>query len=303
MAILFSDEIYKAICSELSQASSSVQIITAYGKIDALKLLMKNIPPAVSKKRLLVRFRLDDLIKGSTDYEIIDYCRELGWDVFIRFDLHAKTYVIDNKRGIIGSANATNSGLAINQHPNYEIATLVEIEENDTKKIDSLFNEAIKVDDTIISELKSAYDNAKNKANEKSEGESFQWPKSISSRFNPSVGTLFSYEFPQETEFIPNQFVQFLEMSFSTKEEYKATFRWCKAYLWLLKALNDNDGTLYFGELSALLHNCLVSDPKPYRRDVKEMLSNLLSIITFLDMDEVIIDRPNYSQRIRLSGV
>lgn len=32
MAILFSNEIYAAICDELSSAEESVQILTAYGK-------------------------------------------------------------------------------------------------------------------------------------------------------------------------------------------------------------------------------------------------------------------------------
>ena len=49
------------------------------------------------------------------------------------------------------------------------------------------------------------------------------------------------------------------------------------------------------------LHNAMVSDPKPYRRDVKNMLANLLLLIEKLDMEEIVIDRPNYSQRVRIS--
>ena len=48
------------------------------------------------------------------------------------------------------------------------------------------------------------------------------------------------------------------------------------------------------------LHNALVEDPKPYRREVKELLSNLLSWVEELEMEEIVIDRPNYSQRIRI---
>lgn len=33
------------------------------------------------------------------------------------------------------------------------------------------------------------------------------------------------------------------------------------------------------------------------------MLANLLSIIEKLEMDEISIDRPNYSQRVRLAGM
>ena len=57
---------------------------------------------------------------------------------------------------------------------------------------------------------------------------------------------------------------------------------------------------MFFGELSAKLHDALVTDPKPYRREVKQMLTNLLLLVEKLDMEDVEIDRPNYSQRIRI---
>lgn len=58
---------------------------------------------------------------------------------------------------------------------------------------------------------------------------------------------------------------------------------------------------MYFGALSEMLHNSVISDPKPYRRDIKLMLGNLLRLIDELKMEEVSIDKPNYSQRIRIN--
>lgn len=68
--------------------------------------------------------------------------------------------------------------------------------------------------------------------------------------------------------------------------------------MWLLDTLREHDGCMYFGELSSCLHKVVVSDPKPYRRDVKQMLANLLRLVQELEMEEIKIDRPNYSQRI-----
>ncbi len=109
MAIIISDEIRKEICDELRKAEESVQIITAYCKLSALDTLICCVKEQVFDKRFMVRFRLDDVINGSTDFEILSFALERGWDVYIRFDLHAKTYIIDNKRGIVGSANTTSS--------------------------------------------------------------------------------------------------------------------------------------------------------------------------------------------------
>jgi len=42
MAILFSNEIYAAICDELSSAEESVQILTAYGKTKAVAAIIES---------------------------------------------------------------------------------------------------------------------------------------------------------------------------------------------------------------------------------------------------------------------
>jgi len=67
-----------------------------------------------------------------------------------------------------------------------------------------------------------------------------------------------------------------------------------------LITLKESNGCLFFGALTEKLHNTLVTDPKPYRSEVKLLLANLLRMVVELEMEEVIIDRPNYSQRVRL---
>lgn len=99
------------------------------------------------------------------------------------------------------------------------------------------------------------------------------------------------------------EYFSFMDETFSGDfEKLKEAFRWSNAYLWLLTVLKENEGCLYYGVLSEKLHNAMVSDPKPYRRDVKKMLSNLLLLIQELNMEEITIDRPNYSQRVRLTN-
>ena len=298
MAILFSNEIYAAICNELSSAEESVQILSAYGKTNAIAAIIEKVKPSVENKRIMLRFRLDDLIKGSTDFEVLDYCRNLGWTVYVRFDLHAKTYVVDNKRGIIGSANATNSGLALTRTPNYEMAALVDIEDKDIDKINNLFNDALLVDDDLWIELNSEYAKIKQQG---TVATLFQWSKTVTDKFRPHIRTLFSYEFPEKGIYSPGEYIQFLDLIYSGEEgQLKNSLRWSTAYLWLLDQLVENNGELYFGGLSSILHDSLVTDPKPYRKDVKALLSNLLQLIISLDMPEIGVNRPNHSQRVFL---
>lgn len=297
MAILFSNEIMDAVVKELHKATDSVQIITAYCKEKTFKYLDSEISPEVQEKRLLVRFRLDDVLKGSTDFGILNYGMEYGWRVYVRFDLHAKTYIVDNKRGLVGSANVTNSGLNIGKTGNMEMAAFVDVEPNDIEKIGRLFNDAILVDEEILNNLKQQFDSVEKTEN--TEGHS--WNNTIMKLFNPHIETLFSYELPEEFELKKGEYFQFLDETFDgNRGKLKETFRWSNAYLWLLDTLRSHDGCMFFGELSASLHNAVVSDPKPYRRDIKNMLSNLLKLIQVLEMEEVTIDKPNYSQRVKM---
>ena len=298
MSILFSNEILDSIKKELKNATTSVQIITAYCKESTFTYLDSYINDDVKEKCLLIRFRMDDILKGSTDFSFLVCGMKAGWQVYIRFDLHAKTYIVDNKRGLVGSANTTSSGLSIGKNGNMEMATLVDVESNDIEKINKLFDDAIHVDDKLLRRLKEQIEKVKVDSKE----EVHMWDVSITSMFTPHVDMLFSYELPEDFSLSDGEYFSFMDEIYTgDKERFKEAFRWSNAYLWLLITLKENDGCLYFGAISEKLHNTLISDPRPYRRDVKKMLANLLSLIELLEMDEIIIDRPNYSQRVRLS--
>lgn len=300
MSLLFSGEIINAIREEICHAQDSVQVITAYCKSSALQEIDSLINPSVGCKRLMLRFRKDDISRGSTDFSTLEFALAKGWDAFIRFDLHAKTYIVDNKRCIVGSANATNRGLGLFSAGNAEMATLVDIGENDIVKVNKLFDDAVRVDARLFQLLKME----KPVVNGNGNSGSKQWSSQIIDMFHPTVSTLFSHELPA-TDVVPQTgYIDFLDIQAERgNSEIKEAFRWSNAYLWLLDVLVRNGGCLYFGAATQLLHNALVQDPKPYRRDVKIHLGNLLSWISKLDMDEVCIDRPNYSQRILLRNM
>lgn len=296
MSILFSNEIAKAVIQELRGAGQSVQIISAYCKEKSIKQLADNISNDVFHKKIMIRFRLDDLIRGSTDFGVVEYCFSSGWEVYVRFDLHAKTYIVDNKRGIVTSANVTGRGMAIGQQGNMEMGTLVDIESQDVKKIDKLYRDAIKLDEVLLEEFRKQYE----KVGKGEKPKRYTWDINISSKFNPHIDSLFSYELPLKELYSEGDYIEFLDINFVSTDDFKEAFRWSNAYLWLMTVLKENDGSMFFGALSSKLHGALVTDPKPYRKDVKALLSNLLSLIETLDMREIAIDRPNYSQRVKL---
>lgn len=296
MTVLFSDEIFAQIVSEIKKAKTEICVISAFCKESILETFEKNISSSIKNKRLMVRFRLADLVSGATDVSIYPYCKSHGWSFYIDLDMHAKTYIFDRKRCILGSANATNKGLGLSEHFNMELSKFFDLENTDYPKINALFDKALLCTDDLYERMKNDLDNVS-----RQKGEKLGWSDDVMEFFDDKITSLFSYELPQSNK-IENDF-SFLDIEEKviTKTKLKNIFRKSKAFRWLKNVLKAQEKQeIYFGQLTALLHNNLVEDPKPYRKDVKLLLQNLLAWTDVLAKDVIEIDQPNHSQRIRL---
>lgn len=304
MSLLNTYEVKQKIAEEVSKANDHLQIVSAFCKIPAIEFVDSNIRSTLKTKKLMVRFLLSDILQGASDFDLYDYCKSHGWQMYVRFDLHAKTYIFDRKRCILGSANLTNKGLGLSLHGNYELSSFAEVDDKDLTKIDKLFDNAILMTDELFDIMRADYESAKQTLPNNLVMP--KWRSVVEQQFNPIIEPLFTYDFPNSLK--PNfedvTSFEFLEFGYiPNKDELKEAFRWSKAFLWLYNYVSSCSGKLcYFGGITAALHNALINDPKPYRKEVKELLSNTLSWIQALDMDEIKIDTPNYSQRILINS-
>lgn len=300
MPLLYTQNIQDELIYQLEQVTESIQIITAYCKLNAIKLIEKHIPDLIDMKRILVRFRLNDILSGATDIEMYEFCKKNGWELYVRFDLHAKTYIFDNEKGIVGSANATSNGLGLYSDCNYELGSLIPIDAEDINKINLLFNSGLKINDEIYQRMKANIDNSV-----KSKSEKAEWDKSIQSLCNQEIDSLFTYDFPPVHsiyELNDNKF-DFLNCKINDPiENIKEAFIQSKCYQWLKEyLLTQENNEVYFGALSQAIHEIVINDPKPYRKEIKVLQSNLLNWVSELNVSEIRIDRPNHSERIRLT--
>lgn len=298
MSILVSQKILDRIRDELSTSTESFLLISAYCKLPLVRYFDSCIANTGIEKKLVVRFRPDDIAFGASDLEIYPYCRDNGWKLYFRMDLHAKTYVFDRLRCIIGSANATGNGMNIGGCGNYEMATACELADKDVQALDLLLRGAVEMNDKLYTIMKERVDDQNSAITS-----STQWPKEITAMFLPDYSLLFAEDFPACTHpaSATNDDLLFLNLSCgATKAEIAQAMRSAKCYLWLLNLIKKQQSQeMYYGAITAALHNALLNDPKPYRKEVKQLLSNLLSWINELEIDELLIDRPNHSQRVR----
>lgn len=290
---------------------------SAYIKIDSLKYFhqayLTNGFRGTGK--ILARWQPNDIMSGASDLEVYEYCKNVGFDFYIKNDFHGKIYKISPGEVLIGSHNLTGSGFGINKNSNDETGVLIADSAAEDYYFNELFSNGTKVDDQLFSLISNFVKNAK-----RTEISTSEWSKEIKEVLISNRRSMkllvedFYYSTGIHLESVNEKDVSFeLAHDFSllaipyeqsmNLQMIRSKFELSRAYLWLIESLKLHDGEMYFGKLTEILHNDLFDDPKPYRRDVKNLLSNLLIWIEKLEISGVRVDQPRHSQRVRLINI
>lgn len=292
----------------LAKTTEPVTLCSGYLRSEALRAVLRSTRTPVSGK-VLVRWRISDLISGASDLGAYTVARGRGLEFYLRLDFHGKVYCVPDQGIMLGSANATASGLGLHKTSNSEVCTLVSATQANIGFVEGLFASAHRVDDTLFERLSAAVEKANTTPQP---GEN--WPPDLQLILEPSdaVTSLMVADcfWTTPTDFTgrdasPEQRHDFELLGLTQQQADEASvmraFVRSRMYRWLVGYLRDNDGASYFGALSAALHNSLLDDPGPSRRDVKSLLQNLLWWCMRLPGCSVQVDQPNYSQRVSLS--
>ena len=165
-----------------------------------------------------------------------------------------------------------------------------------------LLKGSIRMTDTVYDNMKQAID--KNIENVK--GQSIEWPEEIINQVKPDYSFLFSEDFPACASPINASEEELLFLNIQPTEDLdyiRECMELSKCYNWLKDLIKKAPNhEMYFGAIAVQLHDRLLDEPRPYRKDIKVLLANLLSWISILRCTDLIIDKPNYSQRVRLAN-
>ena len=298
--IIYHDQIRSILDQEFIKVRDNLQIISAYCTQNALEYVDSKVVTAPVAKRLMVRFRLGDVINGATDFSIYEYYKQHGWSLFIQLDLHAKTFIFDKKRWIVGSANLTSKGIGLADDSNLEMAVLADVDDVELSKINTMFEKAMQMTDSLYELMKKQIEE-----NQFGAKNGMEWSKEILDLVNNEITILFTQDFPKSksTDDIFSNDYLMLQLPNGTTDKalIKSAFISTIGYKWLVQTLKAaKKKQMYFGAITTEIHNILVNDPRPYRKEVKDLLANLLTWIMELDIENIDIERPNYSQLVRL---
>jgi len=300
----FSNQLHNAI----SSCETTLLIASAFVKSAALKNLLES---ACDLEVIVVaRWQKQDLVSSASDLDAYQLCKERGWKFGISQNFHGKVYLVDQKSIFLGSANLTQKGLNIGSLSNIEFGTTISANRADLAKIDQFLDtEVVWLDDYQFQLMKEDIDSTERLSKPLSK---LQWSREIQEQLLRKVTYLWVYELvfnmPQTLLCVnldeESQFHDFdilgLDIDTLTAESLKSGFKRSRLYLWVISQLRQNQ-EMNFGAFSHALHNALLDDPTPYRREVKEFIATLFAWFKFLsDEFEVTQHRKTSSVRLKI---
>jgi len=231
--------------------------------------------------RLLIRARPADFLSGACAINAIDKVLRAGLTVKMSTALHAKIYAFDDHI-YSGSANLTAKGLALINNHNDELGTSSIFHQRDLTLLNNLWGQAVQINDVILEKMKKfLYD--KLTTNEVISSAQLIWPNDIENEKRDIYCSDFPQDYPSD------------DLRWKSERSLRQTL----SYRWLTEALVDKR-EISFGNLTKKLHDEIYDDPTPYRREIKSLLSNLLSAVIDLDKTSLEVIQPNYRQVLRM---
>ena len=296
MPVLNTSETKKKLQKEIKKTKDSILILSAFVTLPGLRWLDAIIPEKVNVK-IAARWRLFDLISSSSSIDAYNFCKDRGWSFGLDTFMHSKVYVTDSKI-LLGSSNLTAKGLGLMGYENREMSySLSEPTNADFQKISDEKSYITWLDDDLYNDIYIEYE--ANKNNEKNK-DKIRYSKKLNSKLIFSIKNLWINDLRFETpEEIFKKYSD--DLTPNHLENMKYEFKESKVFNWIKQQLEDErENKTNFGWLSNKLHNALIDEPPPYRKDVKLYVNVLFEWIDFACEDIIEIRHWNHTKSLRL---
>ena len=293
----------------LKNCKDEIIVCSAFITMKGIEWFYNNLQNKKINCRVISRWDRGDLLSKVSDIEVYNFCKKMGWSFEIIENLHAKFYLMDQKDLISGSLNLTAKGFGLVPISNKEFGNYFEAIDEDLININIFLEDAIKITDEIFNEYKKYLEENKDFVIQQLP----ELPEKIKNLKEKKLTKLWVHDFLfNEPEKLFNNFNENTEDLIHDKsllninsqddlslETIKSNFVNLDLYKWFIKQIKNKENRSFsFGELSALIHNSLFDDPKPYRKEIKNLQANFFKFLELLKFENLKIERPNYSQVI-----
>jgi len=303
-ALLSGKEVREELEILIREAKASFIVLSAFIKLSAFQLLKSQLENTNIEVVIVSRWRLDDLVAKVSDLSVYKHCQELGWTFKVDERLHSKLFLIDSSVAFIGSSNLTGAGLGLTEKSNFELSTKIEVTDIDVDKVHKYIDSCKTMTDDLYNQIKSFVDSI-----ETPERTPYKWPSSIKNLLEEKVNYLWVDELLFTSPKSNNKRDIEHDLNLLGLDDFnvdidilRSKFEDLKIIKWLKNQLEkEGSNSLRFGKISSLLHDALLNDPRPYRKEVKDFQVNLFDWLKYLELSEFKFSRYNVSESISLS--
>jgi hypothetical protein len=300
--------------SEFVADSDNLFIFVPYIKHQTLKQLLDLTDNC---KIIVVRWEPKDLILGSSDLEVYDYCQRKKVALYRNPRLHLKAFVDDYKKCILGSANISSRALNIpeSNYFNYELGAEIEnLSFDDRLYFNTILNDSTLINDSIYTQLKTLVDDKKQAAVEPD----FSFPTDMGMKDFLISALPMSFDVPSLLRFCATRNAQNetelncalhdlalynlsleLEPKILREKLTEAFFNhpFIKSFLKNL----EEEGFIFFGSAKDWIHKNCADVPTPRKWEITENIQILYRWIVELGEGKYEVDVPGArSERLRI---
>lgn len=279
-------------------------VLSPYATVDATKALLKGLKNEAGVT-LVVRWSKQDIMLGSSDLFVARTIWSCNGRLLRHPYLHAKLFMFDKNTYVFGSANLTSRGMAFGSvRANIEcLSTEVAVQPVDLTFVNRTIREAQVVDEVLLEEFQRQVEERMNDS-EFDEHSISNAARRLSGLFisdfpyNPSPETILTDS--SSADSIHDLAMLGLAGNDLTLNQIGDSFRSSLLITWVR---NQCSSPISFGEMSYRIHNAMLDDPKPYRRDIKVVQSNMYRWIKALLSKEfrIWIPEGGHSELIQLN--
>ena len=297
--LLDSTNIKEALRSNI-HSSNDILLISAFLTQSVLDLFEET--DYQKDIRIYIRCRPADCIAGSCDLDVLKQLVLKGVNCYADYKLHAKLYIFDSKQAVIGSSNLTANGLGFSNFPNFELNYSCELSSDDLEKVDSYLKNCVRLSIDDIDIMQAELSNIDSTSTSEIPDE---WSLVDLTPQKELIG-LFIEDFPKCNPFQLSDYsdedVLHDEVMFGDNPSDSTQFKQSNVFRFIYQFLETQENkSASFGAITDHLHNHILDDFSPYRKDIKRSLQYFILYLSFLKVEKISVSSYRHRQVLTIT--
>ena len=295
-----------------AKQEDQIFIFVPYIKTKILEELLEGIE---NKMTVITTWHINDLIRGSSELELYDFCKKRGIYLYINQDIHLKVYSVNLNTGIIASGNISDRGLM--KEDRFEAGIISgKFSVGDRSYLQNIKNKAEFVNEQVFQKYLKRYEECKEKAHPIND---FKDPPSIPKKedflisalpMTKNIDELIKGYIKMNSQKVPSDNQEIMDCIYHdltnynieqglSKEEFIAKLKVeFFAHPFTQKIDEFIDPEAYFGRVKEWIQNNCTNVPIPSRRELTGNVQVLYEWFVKLGDGKYAMDTPNHSQRL-----